>query len=246
MMDIANDKPLRKPFTLYLVAAGYLVAMVLYIVQVYQQTTPTYMFQILFIALFPVAAYGIFRVRRWGWYLVVSHMLFLLIANVVLAIKLGELDNQLFIQLNLLLVFLLWYFLRSSVRSPFHNPALRWWERQHSRYGATFEVTLRKGSDPALSVDGINLSSGGCFVRLADDQNVALHDRVEVELKYDEFEPFHASGRVTWVAGGSEFNPKGAGIAFSRPDRANRLLLKAIMRVVQDRGVKTSESTAPA
>ncbi len=245
-MDIANDKPLSKPLTLYLVAAGYLIAMVLYIGQVYYQTSPIYMFQILFIALFPVAAYGIFRVRRWGWNLVVGHMLFLLIANVVLAIKLGELNNQLFIQLNLSLVFLLWYFLRSSVRSPFHNPALRWWERQNARYGATFEVPLRKGSDPALSVDGINLSSGGCFVRLADDQNVALHDRVEVELKYDEFEPFHARGRVTWVTGGSEFNPKGAGVAFSRPDRANRLLLKAVMRVVQDRWVKTSESAATA
>lgn len=245
-MDIANNKPLRKPLTFYLVAAGYLAAMVLNIFQIYSLDRDIYPHDVLFIILYPVAAYGIFKVKRWGWYLVVGHILFLLIINVVLAMRLGYVIDALFIQLNLLLVFFLWYFLRSSVRSPFHNPALRWWERQHTRYGATFEVTLRKASDPALCVDGINLSSRGCFVKLADDQNVALHDHVEVELKYDEFEPLHARGRVTWVTGGSEFNPKGAGIAFSRPDRANRLLLKAIMRVVRDRGVKTSENTAPA
>ncbi len=66
MMDIANDKPLSKPLTLYLVAAGYLGAMVLNIFQIYSQDRGIYPHDVLFIILYPVAAYGIFKVKRWG------------------------------------------------------------------------------------------------------------------------------------------------------------------------------------
>lgn len=244
-MQAADTKPLRKPLTLDLVAAGYLGMMVLNIVQIYSQGRSIYPHDILFMLFYPVVAYGIFRVRRWAWSLVVGHIIFLLASNLILAVKDGYFDDLLFIQFNLLLVFFLWYFLRTSVRSPFHNPALRWWERQHARYGATFQVALRNESGDLIKAEGVNLSTGGCFIRLADDQNVVLNDRFEVELRYEDFEPFCTKGRVTWVTGGSELNPKGAGIAFSRADRANRLLLRSIMKLVESRWIKSAEG-APA
>jgi hypothetical protein len=241
-MAIADTKPLRKPLTLNLVAAGYLGVMVLNIVQIYSQGRSIYPHDVLFLVLFPVAAYGIFKVRRWGWYLVIGHTLSLLIINVVLTVKFGYFFDQLFIQFNLLLLFFLWFFLRKSVRSPFHNPALRWWERQHSRYGATFRVTLRNESGDVVTGEGVNLSMGGCFIKLADDRNITTKDRFEVELRYDDFEPFHTKGRVTYIRPGSELGPKGAGIVFSRADRPNRLLLKAILKMVESRWIKSAES----
>ncbi len=243
-MVIDDTKSLRKPLTLDLAAAGYLGMMVLSIVQIYSQDRSIYPHDILFMVFYPVVAYGIFKVRRWAWSLMVGHIIFLLVGNLILAVIDDYFDDVLFIQFNLLLVFFLWYFLRSSVRSPFHNSALRWWERQHARYGATFQVTLRNESGDTIKVDGVNLSKGGCFVRLANDQDIAQKQRFEVELRYKDFAPFHTRGRAMWVSGSSELNPKGAGIVFSRADRANRLVLKEIMKEVESRGAKLAEGAA--
>jgi hypothetical protein len=90
--------------------------------------------------------------------------------------------------------------------------------------------------------EGVNLSMGGCFIKLADDRNITTKDRFEVELRYDDFEPFHTKGRVTYIRPGSELGPKGAGIVFSRADRPNRLLLKAILKMVESRWIKSAES----
>ena len=244
-MSLSDETRLKKPLSLSLVAAGYLGAMVLHIVQIYMQGRSIYPHDILLVVFYPVAAYGIFKVRAWGWGLVVGHIIFLLGSNIILAIQENYFDNWLFIQLNLLLLFFLWYFLRKSVRSPFHNPALRWWERQHPRYGATFRVVVRTAAGENAQAEGVNLSMGGCFVKLAHDQHVALNESVEIELHYEDFDAFRTKGCVSWVSEGSGINPKGVGIAFSRPDRANRLMLRAIIKVVEARWIKSAEG-APA
>ncbi len=244
-MTTSDTKSPRKPLTLDLVAAGYLGMMVLSVVQIYSQGRSIYPHDILFMIFYPVVAYGIFKMKRWAWSLIIGHIIFLVVGNIILAMKDGYFDNLLFVQFNLLLLFFLWFFLRTNVRSPFHNPALRWWERQHARFGATFQVTLRNESGNTIKVDGINVSKGGCFVKLANDQDIAHNERFEVELRYEDFEPFRTRGRAMWVAGASELNPKGAGIIFSRPDRANRLVLKEIMKEIESRWLKSAEG-APA
>ncbi len=240
----AAETKLRKPISLYLLAAGYLGAMLLHILHIYLRQRHIYPHDVVLLVLYPIAAYGIYRVRRWGWYLVVSHILFLLISNSVLAIQLRTLNDILMIQLNLLLLFFLWFFLRHSVRSPFHNPALRWWERQHKRYGASFKVMLRKAAGGVINTQGINLSSGGCFVELGEGQELSVKDRLDIELSYEDFEPYRAKGRVTWVSSGGEVNPRGAGIAFTRADRPNRMLLSAILRLVEARWMKAAQHTS--
>ena len=240
-MDTA-PKALKKPLSLYLVAAGYLGMMFLQIYQMYKWgrfVSMPYLHDIVFLILYPVAAYGIFKVRKWGWYLVVGHLLFLLMGNAVLLVQYRYYDPVLLPMLIALALFFLWFFLRKSVRSPFHNPALRWWERQHTRYGATFKVTLRNARGESMLTDGVNLSAGGCFVKLDDNQNMTRHEPVEVELKYDDFDPFRVTGHVTWVTQRSELNPKGAGIAFAHADRQNRALLRAILRTVQARWIES-------
>ncbi len=242
------QKALKKPLSLYLVAAGYLGMMFLQVYQMYKWgrfVSMPYLHDIAFLILYPVAAYGIFKVRKWGWYLVIGHLLFLLMGNVVLVVEYRYYDPVLLPMLIALALFFLWFFLRKSVRSPFHNPALRWWERQHTRYGATFKVTLHNAQGKTMLTDGVNLSAGGCFVKLDDNQKMARHEPVEVELKYDDFDPFRVKGHVTWVTQRSELNPKGAGIAFVHADRQNRALLRAILRTVQARWVESAQG-APA
>lgn len=247
-MDSANSKPLKKPLSLYLVAAGYLGMMFLQIYQMYKwgRFQSIYLHDIVFLILYPVAAYGIFKVRKWGWYLVVGHILFLLVGNILLVVQYRYYDPVLLPMLIALSVFFLWYFLRKSVRSPFHNPALRWWERQYTRYGATFKVTLHNSRGETIVLDGVNLSGGGCFLKLGDDQSVEMNEHLLVELKYQDFDVFHANGHVTWRTPRTELNPKGFGIEFARPDRANRAILKSILKAVQANWVKSAESSAPA
>lgn len=236
---------MKKPIGLYVVATGYLVAALLTFIEGFWVTRELYPHHFLFMLLYPVVAYGVFRVKRWGWYLIISHIGFLLVSNVMLAIWLGDLRPRLLIELNLLLVFFLWYFLRSSVRSPFHNPALRWWERQFPRFGAVFEATLNHSAKDALMEihgEGINISMGGCFVKLHGADALVLHDELDLELKYEDFEPFRTRCKAMWLAEPDSNNPRGAGMQFIGTDRVNRSLLKGIIALAKSRWLRSGKS----
>lgn len=236
---------MKKPIGLYVVATGYLLAALATFIEGFWVTESFYPHHYLFMLLYPAVAYGVFKVRRWGWYLIVGHIGALLVSNVMLSIWLGDLRPRLLLELNLLFVFFLWYFLRRSVRSPFHNPALRWWERQHPRYGAVFAAKVRRGEGEGgleLDGEGINLSMGGCFVELLRADELNHGDEVRIELQYEDFEPFRCSAKVTWLTEPDSENPRGAGIQFAKIDRVNRALLKGIIAVVKSRWLRQGKS----
>lgn len=240
---------MKKPLALYLVAGGYLLAAVLNLVDGFVRFGELFPHHYLFMVFYPAVAYGVFRVRKWGWYLIVGHILFLLVGNAAtLVLAAGELDQWpiLFLELNLLLVFFLWYFLRTSIRSPFHNPALRWWERQHPRYGARFETTIRTKAGETVVGKGVNLSLGGCYVEIEESAQLEKDELVDFELRYEKHEPLRAQGRVSWISDGSGANVRGAGIALLRLDRLQRERMRTILADVEARWKQATADSGPA
>ena len=231
-----TTKQLRKPLTLYLAGFGYLASAVFYGVEGFRLEESFYPHHLAFMALYPVCAYGIIRVRRWGWFLVIGHIGGLLLTNAILAIFFSEFTLRLFVEMNLLFIFFLWFFLRRSVRSPFHNPALRWWERQYPRFGLEFDATLRDGAGSEFHGAGINISLGGCFVKLEGADALNKGDVLDIELAHAGDAPFTSRCRVMWLAEPGGDNPRGAGVEFIRPTRTAKKLLRGIIETARGGG----------
>ncbi len=233
---------MRKPIGLYAVGIGYLAAALATLVEGIWLADELYPHHYLFMILYPLVAYGVFKVRRWGWYMLIGHIGFLFVSNILMWNWLGDLRPRLLFELNLLLLFFLWYFLRRSVRSPFHNPALRWWERQTPRFGAVFAATLKRNGEDVMNGEGINISAGGCFVKLQGAVELVLHDELDIELMYENFDTFKTRCQVMWLAEPDSGNPRGAGIQFVSTDRVNRSLLKGIISVAKSRWLRSGRT----
>jgi hypothetical protein len=217
-----RSEKIRKPVLVYLVGVGYSCAPLICVLQNRLADRPFDWHDILLMVLYPIVGYGLLRFRRWGWYLLLAHAAFLFVNNAVIGLLFGGVNRPILLQLNLLILFLVWYFLRRSVSSPFHDPALRWWERQNPRYGAVFTAVFRRPDATEGTGTGFNISAGGCFVCLEDDHGLAEGEAVDLELPPKRGEPFHSRARVAWLADGSGDNPRGAGLQFHRTDKANR------------------------
>ena len=189
--------------------------------------------------LYLAVAYGLIRMRPWGWYLVVAHASFLLALHSVNALTGTGVDRWLSIQLNVVVLFVIWFVARRSVRSPFHDPAMRWWERQHPRHGVSFDVRYRIPNDPSdYQATGLNLSYGGCFIALPGDQDLVRSQRMRLTLSLNGFEPLQLDGRVAWTSGTLPGEPdkqaRGAGIQFARMPAKSRRALTELLKAIAE------------
>lgn len=131
--------------------------------------------------LFPIAGFALISFRKWSYpvFLTIMSWAFLrhyqnyeaIPQTFTLAMLVGS------YALNLGVVT---YFFLPSVRAPYYNERLRWWESK-PRYRVSFMGSLRKGSQPhAMTVSDI--SEGGLFIRTPSP--FALGDFLKVEFQF--------------------------------------------------------------
>ncbi len=216
----------KRPFIIYIVSAAYLAAAILNALELFQHFELFYPHHYLLLALYPLVGFGVFRVRRWGWYLLIIHLMSILITDIFLFSHFKYPDPRLTGECALLVAFLL-FLLRSEVR----------WERFHRRVDARFTAVIRRDDERAAitNVAGLNLSRGGCSVTLRGAQYLETDERFDLELEFEKHETFHALGRVTRVSSAAEDGSQTAGIDFRRVDKANRRLLREILRALATR-----------
>ena len=214
----------RHPPAVFVVGAAYLLAAVATAFEINRHYETFYAHQYLFMLLYPVIAYGVLRVQRWAWILLVTHLVFLLIANGVLLFAFGELTHVVGFEFLLLGAFL-FYLTRSNVR----------WVRLSQRYSAPFAATLRRGEGEPITAKGVNISVSGCLVELSSDQSVDLNEQLEVEVTHGTSEAPHITGLVVRVDRPTGDHPRTAAIEFTRRDRTGRRQLRAIIRGMKSR-----------
>lgn len=178
-----------------------------------------------------LTGYGLKEMRRWAWYLLLASAILIAYENAVILHSFAETHHKVLSYIvSLLLLVGVMHRISREVRVPYFFPKIRWWE-SNPRYKLSVPVRVKRPSpkmgetDQALEGEILDLSMGGCFVKLRSeinrDESVSLAFRVfglNVECK----------GTVVWRTQSTVTHPKGVGIKFSLDTKMQKRVLRQI------------------
>ncbi|MFH1223156.1 MAG: PilZ domain-containing protein [Pseudomonadota bacterium] len=174
----------------------------------------------LLMLLTPVVGYGIWTVRRWGYYLLILHSVFVIFNNVVLYA-----GHQTLVPLwgvilfNISLVGVILMFVRKEVCAPYFNPSLRWWE-QAVRYYADMKIVIKELNTEKVVFEAktFDISETGAFI--VTDRDVDIRDNFSLEVSLFKNSILYVDAEVVWTntRGKNSGHPVGFGCRFIRPD----------------------------
>jgi hypothetical protein len=172
-----------------------------------------------------IAGYGLWEMRRWAWYVFLAANLFTAYSNALVVSSYGKTSHKLLAFLvSLVVIALLIYRVAREVRVPYFLPKIRWWESD-PRYKLSSPARLsRTGSDP-IEGEILDLSMGGCFVKLRQDLLPDEPIRVSFELYGVRMD---LPGIVVWRTQSTVTHPKGVGVKFAPMARPQRARMRAI------------------
>ncbi len=172
------------------------------------------------------AGYGLWEMRRWGWHVFLFSNILIVYGNAVLASDYGTSHHKIFaFVISLGILALIIFRLGREIRVPYFLPRIRWWE-SNPRYRLTVPVAIQRQGGAPLTGDILDLSMGGCFVKLRTE---LLQDEL-LTLDFKVFDaPFLLQGNVVWRTHSTVTHPKGIGVKFAPLGRPERRLLRAVI-----------------
>jgi Tfp pilus assembly protein PilZ len=177
-------------------------------------------------ALGAVTGYGLWEMKRWSWYLLILTNLLMAWENAFLVHDYGENHHKTLAYLASLGILAgIMYAVSKEIRVPYFFPRIRWWE-SNPRYKLSVPVKLaRMGSDQPIEGEILDLSLGGCFVKLRS----GLRRDELIELTFTVFGVMiQVHGAVVWCTQSTVTHPKGVGVKFSLETRVQKRALKRI------------------
>jgi len=180
------------------------------------------------LSLFPVVALGVYRVRKWGWYLFVLFSCVLIAYN-VFAYKMNPnygLETVLLFISTITVMSA--FFLRKHVYAPYFRPRLRWWEHA-ARYRVHLEsrILTDSGSEPCTTWD---ISESGCF--LSTERPLEEGSLVMVKIRCKGV-GLDCLGKVVRKAGEGE-SVRGYGILFQGIPKETRRTLRLLILSLEE------------
>ena len=192
------------------------------------------------IVLTPIVGYGIWSVKKWGYYLLLTHSVLLILNNIVLyAVKATPVPLWIVITFNMLLLGVIIAFVRREVNAPYFNPRLRWWEQAARYYYDKMRIIVKKiGTDKTIfEAKSFDVSETGAFV--VANNKVAVGDKFSIELVLADKSMLYTDGEVVWVNKPKKTsNPAGFGCKFMNH---NNLFRKRIRFHLMDIDAKIKE-----
>lgn len=117
-------------------------------------------FDFIILSLYPLTAFSIFMVKKWGWWIIISSAFFMFLYNLVSFFYNPFSSVIILLLMNFALFFTALLFFRKHLIAPYFNPRLRWWE-QDQRY--EIDIYLRfLGLNKNVIISDI--SEGGCYI----------------------------------------------------------------------------------
>jgi len=177
----------------------------------------------LVMALSALAALGVQRVSRWGWYAALAFGAVALWNNAVVLRYPTPMPPWTVFAASACLGLGCAGFLLPGTFRLFHTPALHWW-RAAPRFRLAAEVDLETGEGRLVRGSLFDISRTGVFVEVEAPPlqpgevlrvRVFLGDRV-----------LRCAGRVVRQTGGGERHPEGVGLRFARLPLADRFWLR--------------------
>lgn len=187
---------------------------------------------LLMFVLTPLVGYGIWSVRKWGYYLLMVHSVFLIFSNTVLYFgKITLAPFWMIIIFNAILVAVILTFVKKEVYTPYFNPDLRWWE-QAARYYHEMKISVKKFNTEKVLFDArsFDLSETGAFI--STDELVEIGNKFSLELLLSSNSIMYIDGEVVWINEKKDRagHPVGFGCRFIRPDYLFRKRIRFHMR----------------
>ncbi len=173
------------------------------------------------------AGYGLHEMRKWGWYVFVVANVLIGYTNATVVQDYSTSHHKVivFILSILILLFVIFRVAR-EVRVPYFFPKIRWWE-SNPRYRLSVPVKIIRNVQNTLDGEILDISIGGCFVKLRSD---AAQDEM-ILLKYKVFGiELNCQGIVVWRTGSTVTHPKGVGVKFVNIDKETKKALKMVTR----------------
>lgn len=173
-----------------------------------------------------IVGYGFWEMKRWAWYFFVLTNVLVAYLCAVVVNDYGETHHQIFtFAFALIMLVGLTYRVSSEIRVPYFFPKIRWWESD-PRYRLSVPVKLyRAGAVESLGADILDLSMGGCFLKLRNE--MSQDEKIRVEFTVFQI-PVTCEGTVVWRTQSTVTHPKGVGVKFLEMEKNQRRSLKLI------------------
>lgn len=180
-----------------------------------------------------LSGYGLWEMRRWGWYVFVPVNFMIALLSVFLLVHYSQSHHK---GLALIAWFCVLYFVvnrtKQEVRVPYFLPAIAWWE-SNPRYRISVPVVITRGGGERFDGEILDLSLGGCFIKVRGE----VQEEEAIEVRFTVFgRDVICRGLAVWKTHGAVTHPKGIGVKFQPHDRAQ----KRVMKVVTHRLAKLS------
>jgi hypothetical protein len=162
----------RRPTIITILTIGYVVSPFFILLQgAYVHHLPLfgpegilrrlYFTDIATLLLYPLSAFAIYSVKKWGWYLFIGCALCLVAYNGYVFSLSPRYNVVLLLLYNIAIAFVAGLFFRRHVIAPYFNPRLRWWETE-PRYRIDVYAELA-AEGRRLRVELLDISTGGCY-----------------------------------------------------------------------------------
>lgn len=169
--------------------------------------------------------YGLWEVKRWGWYLFITTNFLIAWQNAIFVNQYGTSHHKV-LAFAASLVFLIVMTVRVAreIRVPYFFPKIRWWE-SNPRYKLAVSAKMVRKDGSIVEGQILDLSLGGCFIKLRGELD--LHE--VLNLAFTVFgAPIEAQGVVVWRTQSTVTHPKGIGVKFYPFVRAQKRSMRQI------------------
>ncbi len=177
------------------------------------------------VVLGPIVGWLVLTVRPISWYAIIVFSIYTLVANTALLVE-GRMRTWVFLLNVPTALFVILYFVRREVMSPYFNPRLRWWESDRVDMKAKAEIVV--AGKPAIAAETLNISPSGAF--LVTDNPPPVGTEFEVSITLGK-ESIKARASSVWTSDGKG-RPMGTGARFDAPSSK---LIRAALADVQPR-----------
>lgn len=172
-----------------------------------------------------ITGYALLEVRRPAWYLFLITNVFMFYENALLVTEYGETEHKVMSFITAVLMqALLTVRVAREIRVPYFFPKIRWWESD-PRYRLSVPVKIKRKDGKEMDGDILDLSLGGCFVKLRSD--IDLYESVSTQFQVFGFN-IKCEAVVVWRTQSTVTHPRGIGLKFEQLPRTERRSLRQV------------------
>ena len=172
-----------------------------------------------------LTGYGLWEMKRWTWYVFLFTNILIVYSNALVVSEYGESNHKLlaFLASTAALIILI-FRVGKEVKVPYFLPRIRWWESD-PRYRLSAPVAITRENGGHLDGEILDLSMGGCFIKLRTE----LSQNETITVKFVLFgQVVETPGSVVWRTMSTVTNPKGVGVKFAPLPKVQKKVLKAV------------------